>query len=230
MLRWWRKGPCVTVAEAGRSPGRRRRLRHELDPPAGRRRRPRRRTGRAGPPDDDRPARPGRRPHRRLRPRGAGAHLRRLPEYAAVIKRHGAERTPVRRHLRLPGRREPRRVRARRRGHPRRRARGDHRRPGGRVLLHAAPPRSCGRDLPGPYLVVDIGGGSTEFVVGDATRCVAAASVDIGCVRMTERHLDASDPPTAARSPPSADIEAALDRRRPSRCARPARWSASPAP
>jgi len=46
-----------------------------------------------------------------------------------------------------------------------------------------------------PALVVDIGGGSTEFVLGSAVP-EAAASVDIGCVRMTERHLR-SDPPTA---------------------------------
>jgi exopolyphosphatase / guanosine-5'-triphosphate,3'-diphosphate pyrophosphatase len=41
---------------------------------------------------------------------------------------------------------------------------------------------------PAPYLVVDIGGGSTEFVLGiDAPS--HARSVNIGCVRMTERHL-----------------------------------------
>jgi len=62
-----------------------------------------------------------------------------------------------------------------------------------------------------PYLVCDIGGGSTEFVLGDAGGVRAARSVDVGCVRMTERHLR-HDPPTpeqiaAARS----DIEAALD-------------------
>jgi exopolyphosphatase / guanosine-5'-triphosphate,3'-diphosphate pyrophosphatase len=49
-----------------------------------------------------------------------------------------------------------------------------------------------------PYLVVDIGGGSTEFVVGAAGRGeLHAISVDIGCVRLTERYLH-SDPPTAA--------------------------------
>ena len=47
-----------------------------------------------------------------------------------------------------------------------------------------------------PVLVVDLGGGSTEFVLGDADGVIAAKSVDIGCVRMTERHLR-SDPPTA---------------------------------
>ncbi|MFD7768717.1 exopolyphosphatase [Streptomyces sp. NPDC059787] len=71
-------------------------------------------------------------------------------------------------------------------------------------------------DLHRPFLVVDIGGGSTEFVVGD-DHVRAARSVDVGCVRMTERHLvrdgAVTDPPaeeqiTAIR----ADIEAALDR------------------
>ncbi|MGA4993973.1 exopolyphosphatase [Nonomuraea bangladeshensis] len=64
-----------------------------------------------------------------------------------------------------------------------------------------------------PYLVVDIGGGSTEFVVGEQ-HAEAALSVDIGCVRLTERHLkDAGDPPSArALEAVVADIEAALDR------------------
>ncbi|MFE6521983.1 exopolyphosphatase [Streptomyces sp. NPDC057794] len=74
----------------------------------------------------------------------------------------------------------------------------------------------AGRDhLPTPYLVVDIGGGSTEFVVGD-DRVRAARSVDIGCVRMTERHLVrdgvVSDPPSGEQiAAMRADIEAALD-------------------
>jgi exopolyphosphatase/guanosine-5'-triphosphate,3'-diphosphate pyrophosphatase len=62
---------------------------------------------------------------------------------------------------------------------------------------------------PGPYLVVDIGGGSTEFVLGDV-RPVAARSVDVGCVRITERRLH-SDPPTAAEVEAArADISAAV--------------------
>ncbi|GIH91579.1 exopolyphosphatase [Planobispora siamensis] len=64
-----------------------------------------------------------------------------------------------------------------------------------------------------PYLVVDIGGGSTEFVVG-STHVDAAISVDIGCVRLTERHLrGAGDPPSAqAVEAMTADIDDALDR------------------
>jgi len=46
---------------------------------------------------------------------------------------------------------------------------------------------------PAPYLVVDIGGGSTEFVVGE-TEPAGQISVDIGCVRLTEQLLH-SDPP-----------------------------------
>ncbi|MGA5100680.1 exopolyphosphatase [Streptomyces lavendulocolor] len=62
----------------------------------------------------------------------------------------------------------------------------------------------------GEYLVVDIGGGSTEFVVG-AAHARAARSVDIGCVRLTERHVR-SDPPSQAEvAAIRADIEAALD-------------------
>ena len=62
----------------------------------------------------------------------------------------------------------------------------------------------------GPYLVVDLGGGSTEFVRGtDAVE--AARSVNIGCVRMTERHL-VSDPPTEAEIAAAVgDIDAAID-------------------
>jgi len=64
--------------------------------------------------------------------------------------------------------------------------------------------------VPAPYLVVDIGGGSTEFVRG-AGALEQATSVNIGCVRMTERHLR-SDPPTEEEVWAClADITGAID-------------------
>ncbi|MFF4876518.1 exopolyphosphatase [Micromonospora sp. NPDC000668] len=73
--------------------------------------------------------------------------------------------------------------------------------------------RGLPADAKEPFLVVDIGGGSTEFVVGDRADGVRAAiSVDIGCVRMTERHL-AGDPPTPEQvAAAQTDIAAAVDR------------------
>jgi exopolyphosphatase/guanosine-5'-triphosphate,3'-diphosphate pyrophosphatase len=60
-----------------------------------------------------------------------------------------------------------------------------------------------------PYLVVDIGGGSTEFVLG-TDEPVAARSVDVGCVRLTERHLT-SDPPSRDQvDAVVADVDAAI--------------------
>ncbi len=64
--------------------------------------------------------------------------------------------------------------------------------------------------IPGPYLVVDIGGGSTELVLG-TQKVLASRSTDIGSVRLTERQLR-SDPPTAAEiAAATADISAAID-------------------
>lgn len=61
-----------------------------------------------------------------------------------------------------------------------------------------------------PVLVIDIGGGSTELILG-SQRPDGADSMDIGSVRMHERHLH-SDPPTAAEVAACvADIEAHLD-------------------
>lgn len=65
-------------------------------------------------------------------------------------------------------------------------------------------------DHPGPYLVVDLGGGSTELVLGTTTPD-AALSLDVGSVRMTERHLH-SDPPSPAEvAAARADVRTALD-------------------
>jgi exopolyphosphatase/guanosine-5'-triphosphate,3'-diphosphate pyrophosphatase len=54
---------------------------------------------------------------------------------------------------------------------------------------------TAGLTAPSPYLVVDIGGGSTEFALG-TTEPEALCSIDVGCVRITEQFLT-SDPPTA---------------------------------
>jgi len=63
---------------------------------------------------------------------------------------------------------------------------------------------------PAPHLVVDIGGGSTEFILG-TDEVEQAQSLDIGSVRITERHLH-SDPPTREEIQAAiADIDAALD-------------------
>ena len=64
--------------------------------------------------------------------------------------------------------------------------------------------------VPSPYLVVDIGGGSTEFVLGADGEVTSALSVDIGCVRMTERHLRADPPSGAQIAAATADIDAAI--------------------
>jgi exopolyphosphatase/guanosine-5'-triphosphate,3'-diphosphate pyrophosphatase len=61
-----------------------------------------------------------------------------------------------------------------------------------------------------PFLVVDIGGGSTELVLGGSS-ATAMLSTDVGCVRLTERHLH-DDPPTDEQvRAAAADVRAALD-------------------
>ncbi len=68
--------------------------------------------------------------------------------------------------------------------------------------------KELGQEL-APFLVVDIGGGSTEFVLG-STEVSAARSVNIGCVRMSERHLT-SQPPTAQQlEEATIDIDQAI--------------------
>jgi exopolyphosphatase/guanosine-5'-triphosphate,3'-diphosphate pyrophosphatase len=76
----------------------------------------------------------------------------------------------------------------------------------------------------GPHLVADIGGGSTEFVLGAAAGVrawpgrigtpdppVHAVSINVGCVRMTERHLHGDPPDRQEIAAATADIDAALD-------------------
>jgi exopolyphosphatase/guanosine-5'-triphosphate,3'-diphosphate pyrophosphatase len=63
-----------------------------------------------------------------------------------------------------------------------------------------------------PLLVVDVGGGSTELVLGgDDSEAPQGTSLDIGSVRLTERHLH-SDPPTPSEVAAAvADVSAAVD-------------------
>jgi exopolyphosphatase / guanosine-5'-triphosphate,3'-diphosphate pyrophosphatase len=78
---------------------------------------------------------------------------------------------------------------------------------------------AAGRD-DGPFLVADIGGGSTEFGLGAAATGPAGAhagqagqsvSVNVGCVRMTERHLHGDPPDRRQVADATADIDTALD-------------------
>ena len=60
-----------------------------------------------------------------------------------------------------------------------------------------------------PFLVVDIGGGSTEFVYGHSD-VEFAKSVNIGCVRMTERNIHSDPPKTEEIENARRDIQEAI--------------------
>ncbi len=77
-------------------------------------------------------------------------------------------------------------------------------------LSFAGATGSVSADHPGPYLVVDLGGGSTELVLGEHAP-VAAVSMDVGSVRLTERHLHSSPPTASEVAAARADVRAALD-------------------
>jgi exopolyphosphatase/guanosine-5'-triphosphate,3'-diphosphate pyrophosphatase len=65
------------------------------------------------------------------------------------------------------------------------------------------------RQSDAPFLVVDIGGGSTEFVFG-SKKVEFAKSVNIGCVRMSERHLNTQPPSMAQIAQAIVDIDIAI--------------------
>ena len=234
---WWAGGSCVARGRArGRAVIRRvaaidcgtnsiRLLVADLDPATGAARRPR-------PADGDRPARA----RASTAPGGSSeAALARTfaacEGYAARIAELGATDGALRRDVGVARRREPRRLRRGRRwsgsASSRRSCRAT-RRPRCRSAAPTGALQAAG--IAGPYLVVDIGGGSTEFVLGDSS-VRASRSVDIGCVRLTERHLH-DDPPTAAQvAAARADIDGAARRGGGRRAAGHAarRWSGSPA-
>ena len=66
----------------------------------------------------------------------------------------------------------------------------------------------------GPLLVADIGGGSTELVRGDAGAELRSFSMDVGCVRLTERHLHDDPPRPDQIAAAKADVRAAIGRAR----------------
>jgi exopolyphosphatase / guanosine-5'-triphosphate,3'-diphosphate pyrophosphatase len=78
------------------------------------------------------------------------------------------------------------------------------------ALAYAGAVRHLRAKAARPVLMIDIGGGSTELILG-RERPASAHSMDVGSVRLHERHLH-SDPPTSAEVEACvADIEAALD-------------------
>ena len=76
-----------------------------------------------------------------------------------------------------------------------------------RGALNAAP----GLDPADRVLVVDVGGGSTECVLGTPREVLAARSVDVGCVRMTERHLGSNPPTEEQQAQVLRDVDEAMD-------------------
>ncbi|RKQ34115.1 Ppx/GppA phosphatase family protein [Kocuria tytonis] len=76
-----------------------------------------------------------------------------------------------------------------------------------RGALNAAPDL----DSQDRVLVVDLGGGSTECVLGTPREVLAAKSVDVGCVRMTERHLGSNPPTQEQQDHVLRDVDEAMD-------------------
>jgi exopolyphosphatase/guanosine-5'-triphosphate,3'-diphosphate pyrophosphatase len=68
---------------------------------------------------------------------------------------------------------------------------------------------AAGRELPEGTLVLDVGGGSTELILGGPAGVAFHDSLDLGCVRLTERFL-ADDPPTPQQVDAAAEFARAL--------------------
>jgi exopolyphosphatase/guanosine-5'-triphosphate,3'-diphosphate pyrophosphatase len=69
--------------------------------------------------------------------------------------------------------------------------------------------RSLRQKHSSPFLVIDLGGGSTELVIGDKEP-TGAYSMDVGCVRMTERHTPGGNPTKAQEEAIRTDVRNAL--------------------
>ena len=209
---WWADGPVRRAgADDGVTPDRRDRLRHQHHQAPGRR--PRRDV--AGPRVADGPARAGRRPHRPARRRGAGAHVRRHRRVRRADRGARRDADPLLRHLR----------------HPRRRATPTSS-PTGSASGSASRPRCCpaprrrrwsstGAVAPPAATPVDGAGPRRRHRrrldrAGPRRRTRPGrrrVSMDIGSVRLHERHLH-DDPPTAEQVAACvADIDRAPRRR-----------------
>ena len=131
----------------------------------------------------------------RLAPEALARTFAACDTYAEVVRAHRRRAGALRRDLGHPRRGEPRRVRRRRPRPVRRRAGGGHRRRGGGAVVRRRDPRAGRqRAARAPFLVVDIGGGSTELVAGRAG-CRAAGG-PVG-----RRRLRADDRAAPARRP-----------------------------
>ena len=195
--------------------GRRTGLRHEHVAPADRG--PRRRARGAHlrrAPIDDRAARPGRRPYGSLRAGGAGAHVRHSRRVCRPHRAAPGRRGALRRHLGRAGRREPGGARPRR-SRPGRGRSGRHLRPrrgATGVRRCDAPARRAAGGRGGPGWCSTSGEGRRSWCwatrrAGGSERC----PLDVGSVRITERHLPGDPAPTAEVAAAVADISAALD-------------------
>jgi exopolyphosphatase/guanosine-5'-triphosphate,3'-diphosphate pyrophosphatase len=69
--------------------------------------------------------------------------------------------------------------------------------------------RSLRQKHKAPFLIIDLGGGSTELVIGDQEQ-TGAYSMDVGCVRMTERHTPGGNPSKAQEEAIRTDVRNAL--------------------
>jgi exopolyphosphatase/guanosine-5'-triphosphate,3'-diphosphate pyrophosphatase len=69
--------------------------------------------------------------------------------------------------------------------------------------------RSLRQKHTAPFLVIDLGGGSTELVIGDKEP-TGAYSMDVGCVRMTERHTPGGNPTKEQEEAIRTDVRNAL--------------------
>lgn len=81
------------------------------------------------------------------------------------------------------------------------------------ALTYAGAVRGLRADVGAPLLVVDVGGGSTELALGAPGDPApsAAHSMDVGAVRLTERHLHGDPPGPDEVAAATADVDAALD-------------------